>query len=512
MGKAPYTLKGGIAWALGVAAVPAFAQINPGDELHFSEVPIVFTQNPGLFTQLLNDARTQTRRGLVFGDSQETSPDGRGSVYVPRLNYEIWTRYGNAPESPYIAMNSSFGSGQPYGDWLLRTAHASPSVNPSRVPPSLLPPGIRGCRTSTAGGTNVNDNQVFGQLVQLQYNAASIDVGTGIAGAESYFHVGSAVYLDVMAASNEESSGEIFVRAGASYVETPSYYAPMTQLFTSTLGLVREGKTRFLTQRFGPLTTNFMPFPQVELSGTSPEAFTDIITCKFVCENPAGITLTSLANGGYDATSLLTFHRDCGPVLAALAPDFAMIAYGSNDAVNGYGPAQFRNNMTQVIAFIRDNTRPDLPIILLCDPFRAGLSPQRLDFLDHYPGAAFEIALHDPYLCLINSRRLTDAYGWNATGAGAFMDDGIHYTAYGANLKAQLEMDALFNAFGSPPPPPCVADFNQDRTVDFFDYDDFIKCFEGYECPGDRDADFNLDGSVDFFDYDDFVIAFEAGC
>jgi len=54
------------------------------------------------------------------------------------------------------------------------------------------------------------------------------------------------------------------------------------------------------------------------------------------------------------------------------------------------------------------------------------------------------------------------------------------------------------------------ADFNADGFVDFFDYDDYVACFEGFGAPG-CDADFNGDGFVDFFDYDDFVYAFE-GC
>ncbi len=54
------------------------------------------------------------------------------------------------------------------------------------------------------------------------------------------------------------------------------------------------------------------------------------------------------------------------------------------------------------------------------------------------------------------------------------------------------------------------ADFNGDGFVDFFDYDDYVACFEG-SCPDGLNADFNGDGFVDFFDYDDYVFAFE-GC
>lgn len=58
----------------------------------------------------------------------------------------------------------------------------------------------------------------------------------------------------------------------------------------------------------------------------------------------------------------------------------------------------------------------------------------------------------------------------------------------------------------------CAADFDCDGTVDFFDYDAFVMCFEGDACPPGKTADFDGDDSVDFFDYDAFVVAFETAC
>jgi hypothetical protein len=58
----------------------------------------------------------------------------------------------------------------------------------------------------------------------------------------------------------------------------------------------------------------------------------------------------------------------------------------------------------------------------------------------------------------------------------------------------------------------CAGDFNCDAFVDFFDYAEFVACFEGAFCGAVRTPDFNADGFVDFFDYADFVAAFEAGC
>jgi hypothetical protein len=68
------------------------------------------------------------------------------------------------------------------------------------------------------------------------------------------------------------------------------------------------------------------------------------------------------------------------------------------------------------------------------------------------------------------------------------------------------------NLSGSIGPGACPADFNQDSFVDFFDYSDFVACFEGAGCADGTSADFNRDGFVDFFDYTDFVTAFETGC
>ncbi|QOJ00126.1 MAG: hypothetical protein HRU70_06345 [Phycisphaeraceae bacterium] len=59
---------------------------------------------------------------------------------------------------------------------------------------------------------------------------------------------------------------------------------------------------------------------------------------------------------------------------------------------------------------------------------------------------------------------------------------------------------------------PCLADYNDDGFVDFFDLDAYIECFEGLSCPDGRSADFNGDGFVDFFDLDDYIVSFETGC
>jgi probable HAF family extracellular repeat protein len=84
-----------------------------------------------------------------------------------------------------------------------------------------------------------------------------------------------------------------------------------------------------------------------------------------------------------------------------------------------------------------------------------------------------------------------------------------HHT-YSAHLVSDRVLPG--SAFESITVIECLADFNNDSFVDFFDYSDYVACFEANSCATGQDADFNNDGFVDFFDYTEFVDAFEVGC
>jgi len=75
--------------------------------------------------------------------------------------------------------------------------------------------------------------------------------------------------------------------------------------------------------------------------------------------------------------------------------------------------------------------------------------------------------------------------------------------AWGENI-GWINMDDANNFVGI----RCSADFNQDGTVDFFDYLDFVAAFAA----NDPTSDFNTNAVIDFFDYLDFVAAFSSGC
>lgn len=60
----------------------------------------------------------------------------------------------------------------------------------------------------------------------------------------------------------------------------------------------------------------------------------------------------------------------------------------------------------------------------------------------------------------------------------------------------------------SAPRSACLADFNQDTLLDFFDISAFLSAFGST----DPSADINNDGSFDFFDISAFLVAYAEGC
>ena len=59
----------------------------------------------------------------------------------------------------------------------------------------------------------------------------------------------------------------------------------------------------------------------------------------------------------------------------------------------------------------------------------------------------------------------------------------------------------------------CPADFTGDGFVDFFDLDEYLRCFtDRQQCADAIDADFTGDGFTDFQDFAAFVDAFTQGC
>ncbi|XVJ59823.1 MAG: hypothetical protein HEQ23_10635 [Tepidisphaera sp.] len=474
----------------------------------FDQVPEVFTQSPSVFRKLFRDATTTGTHAVMIGDSQETCPGGFGQEYVPRFNWELWNRYGNAPSTPWASMRTSYGDQRQWGQWLLRAGSAPPNMTESRVNPERLPPSFQGGKTSTRGGVNINNNQQFGQLLMLQHNCASVSPGTGIDRNLTYFPAGSTCDLEVIGATHP-SSGEVFVRITSTATQIPNYYEPIQRFLTSSMGL-ESPEEDFKSQRLGPFVAPAGRFVQAEIAGTDPTKFTDVIAARFINRDYTwGWTVTSVSEGGYTSATLLNQHQDSFRLISEMQPDVVFICYGANDVTAGFSPDDYRSNVKRLIARIRAACSKPIPVILMSDPARGGrLTDAEREVMDRYAGANYVIALEDPLVCALNSRLLTQNEGWKYENLHLFTDYSmVHYSPNGARTKARVEVAALLREFTG-----CFADFNADDMIDLFDYIDFYACFERRDCPPDTTADVNFDGFVDVFDLIAFLEAFESNC
>lgn len=437
-------------WLAVVAASCLTAGIAVAQD--FMQVPRIYTRSPEVFCDLFQRARCQTVTGLIMGDSQETSPGGAGAIYIPRLQFEFWDRYGNAPQTPLAPMAASYGTAPVYADWLLRVANASPGMTASRIATSFLPPGASAGATSMTNGNNVNNNQWYGQLVLLQNNAADTHPAAALSGTTSYFQLGNQTYVEVFAATNS-TSGELRIQASYSPTPAPNYYTPVLATFVTNMGL-EDPNPGVRSQRVGPLPFSPQGFLQVAISGTDPSKLTDVIGARFVnLANPRGWCFTSFSAGGYSIEDALTRHADSGPVLGALNPDVLFISFGANDSGRSVTADQFQAWLFQLISFVRSSTRPDLPVVILGDPYRRGLNAQQLEQYDRYPRAAYQLSLQDPLVCAVNTRRITSSVGWRLDNWSPFLSDFVHYSPNGSITKSRLEARELFDAFL--PAPPC---------------------------------------------------------
>lgn len=438
-------------FALGAAAA---ASLTPRTlaQADFHDAPEIYTRSPGIFTTLFNRATTQTVHALILGDSQETCPGGAGSAYIPRVQYEFWRRSGNAPATAWIPMRTSFGGGNVPSDWLHRTSNVTPGLTAPRVAPDFLPPNAAAGATSTTDGANVNANQLYGNMLLLEPSGEGLNPGSGIAGLTTFFDTSGDIYLDIMA-STYPGSGEVLARVTPAPSQHINFFLPTTATFTTAMGLdALAGDVR--VQRVGPLPLNGRPYPQVEISGTDPARLTDVIAARFVnASRPNGWVFTSFSAGGYTVPDIQYRHAQCGPILGAAEADVVFITYGANDCEPifptplGTSPLNYKIQLQQLIAFVRSHTRVDMPIVLIADVYRSGLNPGALSYLDQYPYACYQLAQEDYLICAVNSRRMTDAAGWNAATATTYLTDGIHFTAAGAILKARVEADVLFGSF-----------------------------------------------------------------
>ena len=424
----------------------------------FRDVDFFYSQQPQVFQQLWQRAQAQTVRIAVLGDSQETSPDSHGFQYIPLLNYEMWKRFGNAPETPVVGC--FYYGGSPPGDWLLAGQCATPGPTATRLSPSQILPNARPTAFSTLNSaTNITGGN-RGQLTMLEQDADDVDPSAGIPTNVAYFNTSGTVKARIYAATNA-SSGEIAYQARPNTTASPSYAAAVTTTGTLTLGLqsptfaIKSGET-------AALNFNGKRYMALEVFGSSDTALTDLIGLRFVNEtHPEGVVVDNFSLGGYTAATFLNAHADAGPMFAAFGFHAAILHYGANEG-GSVSAAQFASNISAVISRVRAWVGdPNFPIVLITDVYEDGLTQAQTAIYDQYVGAQLMIAQADPNVMVINARRLMEDIGWNATSgeSGQFLVDGVHYTGLGAQKLSSAVVAALMgeiHASGCPSDPGSV--------------------------------------------------------
>ncbi len=412
--------------------------------LPFDQVEHSYTQSAALFSGLWAQAKTRTVRIALLGDSQETSPGGKGDVYVPRLQYEAWKRYQNVPET-VVAGYHSYGGGAPFGDWLLRGAAASPGASPTRIPAEQLLPSIPAAAHAAPAGPQSVNGQWYGQLMVLESDARSLNPRAEVPTTNSYFCTYGSVRAEIFAATHPQS-GDILYKARPSDL-VPSYSATATIEETAPLSLANA---TFIVKSFTtvPLPFNGKRHLQLELLGSMTSVLTDIIGARFKSDQcPHGLVIQDLSAGGLSTKEFLSTYRGAGLLFRAMGFDAAVLHFGANDIGEGATAEMFRTDTERLIARIRSWAgNPDFPIILMSDPYRKGLDPMMESEYAYYPGALRAIAAADPHVLVVNSRRLMDERGWKADHPDRLAEllaDDVHYTPRGAIDLAQAEMGEL---------------------------------------------------------------------
>jgi len=418
---------------------------NPtGTLLPFDQVEHAYTQSPARFSSLWSRARSKTVRIALLGDSQETSPEGRGDVYVPRLQYELWKRYQNVPET-VLAGYASYGDGRPFGDWLLRGSAASPGASPTRIVTDNLLPGISAAAHAAPAGPQSVNGQSYGQLMVLEPDARSVNPAAEIPTTAQYFCTQGSVRAEIIAATHPQSGGILYKARPSDSV--PSYSAATTIEDTPPLSLA-DATFIIKSVTTAPLPFNGKRHLQLEILGNQNSALTDIIGARFKSDQcPHGLVIQDLGVGGLSSKEFLSSYRTAGLLFRAMGFDAVILHFGANDSGEGTTAEAFRQDTERLIARIRSWVNdPTFPIILMSDPYRKGLTPAQEAEYARYPGALRAIAASDPAVLAINSRRLMDERGWKASQPNRLTEllaDDVHYTPKGAIELAESEMTTL---------------------------------------------------------------------
>ena len=425
----------------------------------FDEVNFVTVQDFSVFQAIWDKAQNQNVRIALFGDSQETSPGGAGNVYIPSLNHEFYQHFGKVGESFVAPGIGSFGGGSPAAEWLLQGSFGSSLGHfPGELSSDQILPGQT---------TRSYTSSALGQGTLLDTSNSNVAAGGVLGQVDMLWQPEDIVSATIFGVSSL-GSDEFSWRAASSNGRL-NFFLPIVSTGTTSIGLDSLPR-QILSEDSGPIDFGGANNRQLIVRGSGSNG-AELVGVRFHnLSTPGGVSIQDFSAGGYRTTSFLANHSDAGAMLLAFGEwDAILIHTGANDAYSGLGTSavQFQSDVADLIAAIRgpqwlDN--PDQKFILVTDPYRdQGPVAQNIQF-DQYAGALAELALDDPNIMAVNSRRVTDGLGWNMTNPSEFLSDIVHYTPSGARLLAAVEAQLILNG-------GLLGDFDRDNDVDIDDID-----------------------------------------
>ena len=474
-----------IGWCLLVVGCPLHGIAeNVFDD--FEDVPIISGEPLETVHATLLEGADDIRRILLLGDSQETSPGGAGSVYIPHLQFLLKSRFGYVGETPFYGF-SSIGSGQPPAGWLVGVSNGS--MGPERFTDSSLPPGLTGSLNRLPQNGSAQELGTFFTLL----HDASLTRDSSL-GNEVVMDPTSSIVAEILIRQSEGNPG-------ARYFQRPTNnynaWSPATQAGSFEV-LDIDSASGFSIGQSSQLNRNGATYHRVEIFGDSVEVPTEILAGRFVdLNNRTGILIQAFSQGGYSSNSLESLHGKSGGVLKAVKSHLAMVQYGANDLLE-VDPAGFQERLHLLIDFIRDAVDdPCLQIVLVGDGWRE-LPPELYSRQDKFPAAAANVANSRECVTAINMRRvMEDMYPYWGEGIRSHVYDGVHLTLEAQADVAEAVADIILPPVGS----ICLGDFNGDRIVNGAD----LGLLIGDWGVGKSDFDMNQDGNINGADIGIFL-------
>ena len=411
--------------ALAAVALLLALSARAGD-LTFLDVPRVSVQDPAVFRAIFERSRTELVRVAIFGDSQETAPNGWGVHYLAHINAGLAKIYGPTGESNLLSNTTQ--TSVPY--WLA-TTHASAAIVASTVPTSAVVPGIFNAAL-LSGAKALDDSQ---RSVFLHDASRCID--STLNGGPWFDQKGPFV-ADVLAIATPNSPGIRWSNAPTDGND-PDATAAVVQsgLFTFNRATAAGTHVWFTTPVLEFASRRHL---QIALSGNSSRGGAEVVGIRFRSVSAArGITVQSFSAGGLRLPHLIEQFGASGSQLRVLAPSVAVLHYGANDAGNGITSQLWRTQLLAAIAWIRAAMQdPQFPIIIAAELQIGGADATAM--IDRMPVVAHEIALEDAHVLALNLLRIThEEYGWGPRGAMSwrpYLADTAHFVPYAQRLLA----------------------------------------------------------------------------